>query len=541
MRAVTPSPKTRDVPYGFPSNEGCDSEVCEEEDEPEVECVRGLTGHLHHPAHECYGAVTINILGWQARWLRVGVLGLTGLPWVGGSGGLMVEVSMEPGGRSRWLALPNAHGPKVNVKMETIVKSPREAKMKKRALVKVSVWVCGRMWRHAAIGNALTPIPDQTPDTSSYLPVTLPLRHHTQVIHSLTLIPDTPIPDTPIPDTPIPDTPIPDTPIPDTPIPDTPIPDTPIPDTPIPDTPIPDTPIPDTPIPDTPIPDTPIPDTPIPDTPIPDTPIPDTPIPDTLIPDTPIPDTPIPDTPIPDTPIPDTPIPDTPIPDTLIPDTPIPDTPIPDTPIPDTLIPDTTSYLPVTLPLRHHTQLSEDLGLVELSLRCDYTYATETSVVGSSRGEITITLEVLRAKHLRPHHPRVLARATPSRLRDQVVVVCRVGLWVKGERTARESSTPVRLPVTHDPVIRTRSVFTIQREAVQHATLIIKVLYHSKWAGEDVVGRVQLGPLLYLGTCPDPSQETTPTPDYNTSITLSHWGLALKTPGSTTMWHRLQL
>ncbi|KAK4306787.1 hypothetical protein Pmani_021410 [Petrolisthes manimaculis] len=368
MRAVTPSPKTPQVPYGFPSNDGCDSEVCEEEDEPEVECVRGLTGHLHHPAHECYGAVTINILGWQARWLRVGVLGLTGLPWVGGSGGLMVEVSLEPGGgRSRWLALPNAHGPKVNVKMETIVKSPREAKIKKRSLVKVSVWVCGRMWRHAAIGTALTPIPDtHTPSTSS---------------------------------------------------------------------------------------------------------------------------------------------------------------------------------LPVTLPLRHHTQLSDDLGLVELSLRCDYTYASEASV-GSSRGEITITLEVLRAKHLRPHHPRVLARATPARLRDQVVVVCRVGLWVKGERTARESSTPVRLPVTHDPVIRTRSVFTVQREAVQHATLIVKVLYHSKWAGEDVVGRVQLGPLLYLGTCPDPSQESTPTPtppDYNTSITLSHWGLALKTPGPTTMWHRLQL
>lgn len=53
--------------------DGCEGEVCEEdeevEEEPEVECVRGVTGDVHHPAFECYGAVTITILGWQGRWL----------------------------------------------------------------------------------------------------------------------------------------------------------------------------------------------------------------------------------------------------------------------------------------------------------------------------------------------------------------------------------------------------------------------------------------------------------------------------------------
>lgn len=49
--------------------------------------------------------------------VRVLVCGLSGLPWVGGSGGLMLEVNIEPGGRPRWLVLPHAHGPNVNVKV----------------------------------------------------------------------------------------------------------------------------------------------------------------------------------------------------------------------------------------------------------------------------------------------------------------------------------------------------------------------------------------------------------------------------------------
>lgn len=49
--------------------------------------------------------------------VRVGVCGLEGLPWVGGSGGIMLEVSVDPGGRSRWMALPHAHGPSINVRV----------------------------------------------------------------------------------------------------------------------------------------------------------------------------------------------------------------------------------------------------------------------------------------------------------------------------------------------------------------------------------------------------------------------------------------
>lgn len=45
------------------------------------------------------------------------VCGLSGLPWVGGSGGLLLEVNVEPGARPRWMVLPHAHGPNVNVKV----------------------------------------------------------------------------------------------------------------------------------------------------------------------------------------------------------------------------------------------------------------------------------------------------------------------------------------------------------------------------------------------------------------------------------------
>lgn len=67
-----------------------------------------------------------------------------------------------------------------------------------------------------------------------------------------------------------------------------------------------------------------------------------------------------------------------------------------------------------------------------------------------------------------------------------------------------------------------------------------QVLYTNKWTGEDLVGRVQLGPLLYLGSFSE-HQLGVPKPSYNTAITLSHWGLALKTPGPTTFWHHLQM
>ncbi|XP_042226655.1 uncharacterized protein LOC121869376 isoform X3 [Homarus americanus] len=334
--------------------------ACNREDKglPKAACIRPATGGLDNPAKECYGSVTLKVVGRQGRWVRVGVCGLAGLPWVGGSGGLMLEVSVEPGGRSRWMVLPHAHGPNVNVKLEAVVKAPRESKTKKRGLVKVSVWVCERVWRHGAIGHALAPLTEPSD--------------------------------------------------------------------------------------------------------------------------------------------------------------------------------------PVTVSLHHHTQLTDDLGVVEVSLRCDYHDTSTEGVGNSAQGEVTLTLEVLRARNLRPHHPSVFSKAAHSRKKDIVEVVCRVGLWVKGERIERESSTPVRLPVTQDPVFRSRSVFILHRENLQHAAILLKVLYTSKWGVEDTVGRLQLGHLLYLGSSPDHTY-LTPPPDYNTSITLSHWGQALKTPGPNTMWHHLQL
>ncbi|XP_027238403.1 uncharacterized protein [Penaeus vannamei] len=344
-------------PFSQPDEERKSSDD-EAEDMPEPACVRPAAGGVADPAKECYGAVTLKVLSRQGRWVRVLVCGLSGLPWVGGSGGLMLEVNIEPGGRPRWLVLPHAHGPNVNVKLEAVVKQPREIKTKKKFLVKVGVWVCGRVWRHAALGHALTPL--REPGN------------------------------------------------------------------------------------------------------------------------------------------------------------------------------------PVTAQLLHHTQLTEDLGLVEVSLRCDYSDNLMKQVVGTSMAEVILTLEVLRAKNLRPFNPGLLSKAKHSKKKEHAEVVCRVGLWVKGERVERKSSTSVKLPVTHDPVIRNRSVFNIPRDHLQNAALIVKVLYTSKWAGEDTVGRVKLGPLLYLGTSPDQAS-VNPQPDYNTSITLSHWGQALKTPGPVTMWHHLQL
>ncbi|XP_068201337.1 uncharacterized protein [Palaemon carinicauda] len=330
----------------------------DEEDVPDVTCLRPASGGVNDPARECFGSLTVRVLAKQGRWVKVVILALSGLPWVGGGGGLMLEVAIEPGGRPRWLVLPHAHGPNISLTLEATVKMPRDLKGKSKGLLKVGVWVCGRVWRHAALGYALMQ-PVETPS-------------------------------------------------------------------------------------------------------------------------------------------------------------------------------------PSILPLLNHLELSENLGQVEVSLRCDYPDTLMTSGTGSSQGEVSLTLEVLKAKNLRAFHPGKLSKARHSKRKEQVEVVCRLGLWVEGQRITRETSTPVKLPVTQDPVVRTRCVFTLPKDNLQHAAIIVKVLYTSKWTNEDVIGRIQLGPFLYLGTSPEQQASQSPPPDYNTSITLSHWGLALKTQGPVTMWHLLQ-
>ncbi|MPC32870.1 hypothetical protein E2C01_026203 [Portunus trituberculatus] len=111
MRAVTPT--SRPESSLFAPDENDESDASDEE----PEAVRPATGGLDNPTRECYGAVKLAVLGWQGRWVRIGICGLEGLPWVGGSGGIMLEVCVDPGGRSRWLALPHAHGPSINVKV----------------------------------------------------------------------------------------------------------------------------------------------------------------------------------------------------------------------------------------------------------------------------------------------------------------------------------------------------------------------------------------------------------------------------------------
>lgn len=44
--------------------EGDESQASDEE----PEAVRPATGGLDDPARECYGAVTLAVLGWQGRW-----------------------------------------------------------------------------------------------------------------------------------------------------------------------------------------------------------------------------------------------------------------------------------------------------------------------------------------------------------------------------------------------------------------------------------------------------------------------------------------
>ncbi|CAL4074030.1 unnamed protein product, partial [Meganyctiphanes norvegica] len=107
-------------------------------------------------------------------------MGLSGLPWVGSRGGRLLEISVEPGGRPQWLALPDAHGPNINLQLESTVKAPREHRTRKNPTqyVRVSVWVCGRVWRHAALGHALTPI-SPSPDPGVLLAA--PLLNHTQL------------------------------------------------------------------------------------------------------------------------------------------------------------------------------------------------------------------------------------------------------------------------------------------------------------------------------------------------------------------------
>ena len=61
--------------------------------------------------------------------------------------------------------------------------------------------------------------------------------------------------------------------------------------------------------------------------------------------------------------------------------------------------------------------------------------------------------------------------------------------------------------------------------------MILQVV-RARSLSEEVLGKVVLGPLLYLGTSSYPS--THPPP-----LLLSHWGKALNHPNQVDMWHKL--
>ena len=181
----------------------------------------------------------------------------------------------------------------------------------------------------------------------------------------------------------------------------------------------------------------------------------------------------------------------------------------------------------VTLRLLNHSQLSDGLGQVEVTLQCDYS----DDPLGS---DALLSVEVVRALRLKEPPPTHRLSVRHRRDRKWWLGV-RVGLWVRGSREHQWGSSPVALPVTRDPVVRARASFRLPRERLQHASVLLKLVYATRWGSEDAVGRVQLGPQLYLGCDPDD-----PTSDDNTAVTLSHWGQALKTTGPASWWHTLQ-
>lgn len=61
--------------------------------------------------------------------------------------------------------------------------------------------------------------------------------------------------------------------------------------------------------------------------------------------------------------------------------------------------------------------------MVEVSLRCDYSDNLMKQVVGTSMAEVILTLEVLRAKNLRPFNPGLLSKAKHSKKKGKLYVI----------------------------------------------------------------------------------------------------------------------
>ncbi|KAK7082044.1 hypothetical protein SK128_024006, partial [Halocaridina rubra] len=119
VKVATLSPRADRAASNRNADDGSNSVNHDDESEeeiPEAKCLRPASGGVNNPAVECFGSISLRVISRQGRWVKVVICGLSGLPWVGGSGGLMLEVVIEPGGRPQCMVLPHAHGPNVNVK-----------------------------------------------------------------------------------------------------------------------------------------------------------------------------------------------------------------------------------------------------------------------------------------------------------------------------------------------------------------------------------------------------------------------------------------
>lgn len=181
------------------------------------------------------------------------------------------------------------------------------------------------------------------------------------------------------------------------------------------------------------------------------------------------------------------------------------------------------------------TKLHRDLGSLEVSL---ISSSTSSSSSSRSRG---LLLKILRAHGLEKPSFNWIAKKATKTLPDKgrMDVWCSVALWIDGEKAEKEVIPKVPMPVTGDPSFKASCTFFVPKKEQHKATLVIKV-HCGRSLHEVTVGRLVLGPLLYLGSHKHPPllpmDTSCPRP-----VTLSHWGRSFNTHYPVTAWHRLTL
>ncbi|XP_018013433.1 uncharacterized protein LOC108670464 isoform X2 [Hyalella azteca] len=191
--------------------------------------------------------------------------------------------------------------------------------------------------------------------------------------------------------------------------------------------------------------------------------------------------------------------------------------------------------LPRIIGLFGHTKIHDELGSLEVSLI--------SSSVSSSRSTGTrgLLLKVLRSHGLVKPNFHWIAKKASKTLhdKDRTDVWCSIALWIAGEKVSKEVTTKMPMPLTCDPNFAASYTFFVPKQEQHRACIVIKV-HCGRSIHEVTIGRLVLGPLLYLGTYDHPplvqGESISPRP-----VTLSHWGRSLNTHYPVTAWHRLRL